>query len=104
MIQEPLLSLARQAVRDWLYDISQDDDELLCADGFEEAFIGVGRRCSRPDVAVYDVSAMIQVLIARDGMSPLEAVEYLEFNVVGAWVGERTPIYVYPEAWAERTE
>jgi hypothetical protein len=104
MIQEPLLSLARQAVRDWLFDISQDDDELLCADGFEEAFIGVGRRCSRPDVAVYDVSAMIQVLIDRDGMSHLQAVEYLEFNVVGAWVGEQTPIYVYPETWAEHTE
>ena len=96
--------IAEDAVRDWLCDISQDDDQLLCADGFEGAFIGVGRRCSRPDVAVYDVSAMIQVLIDRDGMSHLEAVEYLEFNVIDAWVGEQTPIYVYPEAWAERTE
>tara|TARA_R110000824_G_scaffold242124_1_gene430821 strand:- start:216 stop:470 length:255 start_codon:yes stop_codon:yes gene_type:complete len=73
-------------------------DDLLLADGFEKALVGVGRRCSRPDVAVYDVCMMVEVLMARDGMSHTEAVEYLEFNVVGAWVGEQTPIYLYPEA------
>lgn len=71
-----------------------DDGPLLLADGFEEAFVGVGRRCSRPDVAVYDVDAMMRVIIERDGASYIEALEYLEFNVLGAWVGERTPIYL----------
>ena len=31
----------------------------------------------------------------RDGMTYKEAVEWMEFNVVGAWVGETTPIFVH---------
>ena len=30
----------------------------------------------------------------RDGMTQEEALEFFEFNVVGAWVGEQTPIFV----------
>jgi hypothetical protein len=32
----------------------------------------------------------------RDGMSHDEAIEYLEFNTVGAWCGENTPAWIYP--------
>ena len=70
------------------------DDELLFADGFDAAIIGVGVRCSKPDIVVYDYDLCVQVLVERDGMSPSEAEEFLDFNTVGAWVGERTPIYV----------
>ena len=35
----------------------------------------------------------IDVLI-KDGMTVEEAVEYFEFNTVGAWVGEHTPTIV----------
>ena len=31
----------------------------------------------------------------RDGMTREEAIEWMEFNVVGAWVGETTPIFVH---------
>jgi len=34
------------------------------------------------------------VLMFRDEMPYDEAVEYIEFNVVGAWVGEQTPMFV----------
>ena len=37
----------------------------------------------------------------RDGMSDEEAVEYFEFNVTGAWVGENTPIF-FEKAWQKR--
>ena len=48
---------------------------MLTADGFDDAFLGVGRRCSRPDVAVYDVSKMVSILVERDGMSEEDARE-----------------------------
>jgi len=70
------------------------DADVLLADGFDAAFVGIGRRSSRPDVAVYDVAKMVEVLTVRDGMTFEDAVEHLEFNVFGAWVGERTPIYL----------
>jgi hypothetical protein len=69
-------------------------EELLLADGFDAAFIGTGERCGQPTIAVYDREKCIEVLEKRDGMTQEEANEFFEFNVVGAWVGEQTPIFV----------
>lgn len=77
---------------------------MLTADGFDEAFVGIGRRCSRPDVAVYDVSKMVQILVKRHGMSEEDAREHLEFNTIGAWVGEETPIYLDQKTITEAHE
>jgi len=69
--------------------------EMLFADGFDEALIGTGDRFgfSGP-VAVYDMDKCFEILVVRDGMEYEEAVEYFEFNVIGAWVGDGTPIFV----------
>ena len=67
---------------------------MLFADGLEEAFVGVARRCGQPDLAVYSIPLAIRVLVQRDGMSEADAREYLEFNSIGAWVGEETPIWL----------
>ena len=70
-----------------------EDDNILLVDGFGEALIGSGYRYGHPEIAVYDIKKCISVLQQQD-MSYEEAVEYLDFNVFGAWVGERTPIFV----------
>ena len=67
--------------------------EELYADGFEDAIIGVGRQFNM-DVVVYDEAKCLEILVLRDQMTPEEAEEFFEFNVVGAYVGEHTPIYV----------
>jgi hypothetical protein len=67
---------------------------MLLADGFEDAFIGVGARCGCPDIAVYDVEKCIASLMGQ-GMTDEEATEYFEFNVLGSWVGEATPLFLY---------
>jgi hypothetical protein len=33
----------------------------------------------------------------RDGMTHEEAIEFFDFNIAGAYVGEYTPIYMYEE-------
>lgn len=67
----------------------------VLADGFESAFVGLAVRFDwdRP-VAVYDREACIRVLVERDGMTHEDAVEFFNFNTLGSWVGEQTPIYV----------
>jgi len=65
---------------------------MLLADGFGDAFVGVGRRASR-DLAVYDEDTCIEVLVSG-GCTYEEAREHFEFNVVGSYVGEDTPIFV----------
>jgi hypothetical protein len=67
---------------------------MLLADGFEGAFIGVSTRCGQPTLAVYDANKCLQILIDRDDMTHEEALEYFNFNVIGAWVGEETPLFL----------
>ena len=71
---------------------------MLVADGFDSAIIGVARRCGQPDLVAYSYERCVEILIERDGATYEEAVEHLEFNVVGAWVGEETPIFVHVQA------
>ena len=67
---------------------------MLLADGFEGAFIGVSTRCGQPTLAVYDANKCLQILIDRDDMNHEEALEYFNFNVIGAWVGDETPLFL----------
>jgi hypothetical protein len=68
------------------------DEPILLADGLDEALIGMTD--DSPHRAVYSVTKILDILIVRDGMSEPEAVEFYEFNIAGAYVGEHTPIYV----------
>jgi hypothetical protein len=68
--------------------------QALLADGFEAALVGVAQRCGQPTLAVYDYDLAVKVLVERDGMTHEEAVEWMEFNVVGAWMGEHTPVWL----------
>lgn len=69
-----------------------EDESVILADGFEKAFIGVGRQFGSP-ISVYDKEKCIQIL-EEQGMSQEEAEEYFSFNTEGAWVGEQTPIFL----------
>jgi hypothetical protein len=70
------------------------EEELLFADGLDEALIGVAAASpGRSTAAVYSITKAVEIL-QRQGMSHEEADEYLSFNTIGAWVGERTPIFV----------
>ena len=68
--------------------------EMLTADGLDAAIIGVGARCGQPDIVAYAVEKVLEILVARDGMSYEEALEFYEFNIEGAWVGDQTPLWV----------
>ena len=68
------------------------DCDLLFADGFDDAIVGVAAGLDFPRV-VYDTEKMEKSLVSQ-GMTIDEAVEYLDFNTYGAYVGRHTPIYV----------
>jgi len=63
-------------------------------DGFDNAIIGIGERCSTDSMIVYDYEKMVKILVMRDNMTYEEAEEYIDFNIIGAWIGDTTPIIV----------
>jgi len=77
-------------------------DEILTADGFEDALIGVVDGACRSPVAAYDYQKCIEILTKRDGMEEEDAHEYMSFNVLGAFVGEYTPLFVHD--WRKEQE
>jgi hypothetical protein len=68
------------------------EDEFLFADGFDEAIIGVDQPSMR---LIYSVTKCL-IALQRE-MSLEEAREYFEFNVSGAYMGEKTPIWCMDE-------
>ena len=67
-----------------------EQDKTMFADGHHYAIIGTtddGR-------VVYSKVMMIEELVSEDNMSIEEAIEWCEYNVWNAYVGEHTPIYV----------
>jgi hypothetical protein len=64
------------------------EEEFLKADGFDEAILGVDDTSMR---LIYSVSKCIEILM-KD-ISDEDAFEYFYFNVSGAYVGEKTPIW-----------
>ena len=75
--------------------------ETLLADGFEDAYLGLGRQYSTT-LAVYDYHKCLDVLVERDGMTRDEASDYFEFNVVGGWVGPQTPVFLEREELTQK--
>ena len=68
-------------------------------DGFDDAIIGpatIWRSNTMVSVLVYDAELMRSTLMTRDGMSMEEAREFIEFNIEGAYIGEDTPVLVWP--------
>lgn len=66
------------------------EEELLFADGFDDAIIGVS--VSGDCVVAYDFDKCVEILAKE--MSYEEAVEYMDFNVVGSYMGEQTPVFI----------
>lgn len=69
---------------------------MKLADGFEKAFVGSTISAfSREQVALYDYDLCIKVLVEDQQMTEEEAIEYFDYNVIGSWVGEDTPIFIH---------
>jgi hypothetical protein len=77
---------------------------MMKIDGHDNAVVGVSftwRNNNQVQVLVYDAE-IIRDNLVEQGMNPEEAREYIEFNIEGAYVGEGTPVLVWPDdEWSE---
>lgn len=75
-------------------EIAEINPEALLCDGFDDAIIGLAERINLGPVVAYDVDKMLDIMVERDGMTYEEAIEYFDYNILGAWMGENTPVYI----------
>lgn len=74
--------------------LAETDPDLLLMDGFDDCIIGICEAFGSVPVVAYDYDKVIASLQSQ-GMTYEEAVEYHEFNQAGAYVGERTPVFIH---------
>ena len=67
-------------------------DGVMYLVGFDDAYMGTIRQFNT-EMSLYDYEKIIESLM--EDMSKEDAVEYFEFNVVGAWMGPGTPAFFY---------
>ena len=71
---------------------SDDEPEILFADGYDSAIEGVVWDGERTRV-VYRMESILEILMDQ-GMTYDEASEYFDFNVAGSHMGVYTPLYL----------
>jgi hypothetical protein len=75
-------------------DIAELPEDALIMDGFDDCIIGTCDRFGLSETVVaYDYDKVIKKLM-EEGMTDDEAVEFFEFNMLGAWVGDKTPVFI----------
>ena len=75
------------AVEDWDFD-----DSAMLADGFDDCIVGKDYREGK---AVYSIERILESLMLNQNLSLEESIEYFDFNIGGAYVGDLTPVYIW---------
>lgn len=71
-------------------------DDLLFMDPeyFDEAIIGVATSSVGMLAVAYSEPKIIELLIRHDQMTPDDAMEHYQFNILGSYMGENTPVFI----------
>ena len=83
----------KEQIEELKVTISEHNPKALFADGHDHAIMGY----SSDGRVIYSVDQIVGGLVEKDGMTPDEAIEFFNFNIECAYVGEYTPIYMYEE-------
>ena len=76
-----------------LYELGYEGVVILENYSYDDALIGV----TEDNRAVYDFDKMVKWLCEKEGFSPEEAIEWIEYNTLRAlpYAGEDAPIIMY---------
>ena len=73
--------------------IKETYPDVLIMDGFDDCIIGMSLRFGQEPIVCYSKEKVLQKMVS-EGMAYEEAVEFFEFNQLGAWMGENTPCFL----------
>jgi hypothetical protein len=78
-------------------DINEQAEGAILLDGFNDAIIGIVEEFGNGPRVLYSKNKILQTLEDRDGMSPFEAIEFYDYNILGLFAGEQNPIFLITE-------
>lgn len=80
--------------REEIIELIGEDQNIIFYDGIDDAIIGLTERIGMEPIVAYDVDKVIEILVETDGMTHEEAIEHYEYNIIGGYVGELTPVFI----------
>lgn len=72
--------------------LKENDPDAILFDDMDAALVGVAKQFTN-HLAVYDYEKSVEVFM-KQGMDREGAIEWIEFNVIGAYLGEHTPVFI----------
>lgn len=83
-------------IKDKIIEDFSHTEDVLFADGLDKAIIGFEPNLWK---VVYSRNIVVDILMERDGMGADDAVEFAEYNIFSAMVGDKTPLWVEDYNW-----
>lgn len=68
--------------------------DAMIMPGYDDCIMGVALQFGKPTCIAYDKDKVIQRLIQKEGMSHEDAYDWFEYNMLGSYVGEGTPVFI----------
>ena len=77
------------------YTIDEIAEGAVVLDGLDEVIIGVTEEFGNNPRILYSKDKILSILCERDGMDMEEAIEFYDYNILGLYVGEQNPIFLF---------
>ena len=76
-----------------ILDAGYEDVIIFSGDTYDAALVGI----SEDGRAIYDYDLMVEWLVAQDNITPEEAMEWIDYNVIRSlpYVGDKAPIIMF---------
>lgn len=83
----------KMSIKEQIIEANENSETpIYFADGFDEAILGIDVIKNK---VIYSIKKCYLILIERDGMTEIEAQEWMAFNVVNADFDNKAPIWCY---------
>jgi hypothetical protein len=81
-------------IRSLLCEMGYEDAVVFDNPEFDPAIVGV----TEDGCVVYDYEKMVAHLMETDGISAVDAIEFIDYNTIRAlpYAGEKAPVIMYP--------
>lgn len=68
--------------------------EAMIMPGYDDCILGTALQFGKPIVIAYDKDKVISRLMEKDNMTHDDAYDWFEYNMLGSYVGEGTPVFI----------
>ena len=83
-----------QSSQDYLDEVAAENPDIVFYPEYTPALLGVSYMFGEEPRLVYDYDGVLAIIMKDGDLTMDEALDYFEFNVLGAYIGPTTPCFM----------